>query len=79
MSSEGSFVGVERLNASDDRYWKLDEGVARSSDSAGDARRGTVSTGFSTGFSAGFSAGFGACSGVGTGDLVSGVSSPQLE
>ena len=71
MSSEGSFVGVERLNASDDRYWKLDEGVARSSDSAGDARRGTVSTGFS--------AGFGACSGVGTGDLVSGVSSPQLE
>ena len=67
-------MGVERLNASDDRYWKLDEGVARSSDSAGDERRGTVSAGFS----AGFSADFGACSGVGTGGLVSVVSNPQL-
>ena len=53
MSSVGSFVGVERLNDSDDKYWKLDEGVARSNDSGGDERRGTVSAGLSAGFAAG--------------------------
>ena len=69
MSSVGSFVGVERLNASDDRYWKLDEGVARSSDSGGDERRGAVSAGLSAGF---------ACSGLGAGGFVSVVSIAQL-